>query len=487
MKTLNSKVLSKSRLMRGLQCDKSLYLTVFKPELETPATSSTQARFDEGNKIGLRAQKKFADGILIDAEYWDTTKSIYLTEEAIKSGANTLFEATFKFENFTARVDILTRKNKTAPWHIIEVKSSTKVKPEHITDVAIQSWVLIKSGHKADKFSVMHINNACIAPDLDNLFTTANITKEVNEALKVIEKTINPLKEIIQKVIEPKKDIGTHCYAPYECPFIAHCWSHIPTPSVFDIPSIGQNAWEFYTQVRYEINKLNAADFKPKQQKAVEVLQTGKRWIDIENIKSSLKAWSYPLYFLDFETIASAIPLYDNTSPYQQIPFQFSCHVWTSKKVSKLEHFEYLHQESSDPRPGVIKSMLEGLGVKGSIVSYNKAFEIGVIKELAEYDSKNKAQLLALVDRFVDPLPIFREAVYHPDFLGSFSIKNVAPALLGEKLSYEHLEVGDGSTAQAWAEQILKGKIKSPDMKKTVDNMLEYCRQDTMAMVELVK
>jgi hypothetical protein len=131
--------------------------------------------------------------------------------------------------------------------------------------------------------------------------------------------------------------------------------------------------------------------------------------------------------------------------------------------------------------------MLDGLGDKGSIVSYNKAFEIGVIKKLAEYDRKNRSALLDLVDRFVDPLPIFRASVYHPNFLGSFSIKAVAPALLGSKLSYEHLEVGDGSTAQAWAEQILRGKIKGAELKKVVDHLLAYCQQDTMAMVELVR
>jgi hypothetical protein len=131
--------------------------------------------------------------------------------------------------------------------------------------------------------------------------------------------------------------------------------------------------------------------------------------------------------------------------------------------------------------------MLKGLGKTGSIVAYNKKFEIGVIKSLAEYDSKSAEALLNLVERFVDPLPIFQEFVYHPDFSGSFSIKNVAPALIGDKLNYDNLEIGDGSSAQAWAEQILRGKIKKPQLDRLVENLLIYCRQDTMAMVDLVK
>ncbi len=130
--------------------------------------------------------------------------------------------------------------------------------------------------------------------------------------------------------------------------------------------------------------------------------------------------------------------------------------------------------------------MLEGLGTKGSIVSYNKTFEMGVIKKLSEFDPKNKKKLLALLDRFVDPHPIFRSSVYHPDFKGSFSIKYVAPALLGSKLSYENLEIGGGSVAQVFADQILRGNITGAEKEKISQQLYDYCRQDTLAMVELV-
>ncbi|MDZ4676345.1 MAG: DUF2779 domain-containing protein [Oligoflexia bacterium] len=480
-----SKTLSKSRIMRGLQCEKSLYLTVFKPELEAKADAATQARFDEGNKIGVFAQKKFPDGVLIDAEYWDTDKSIYLTQEAIKAGKNTLFEATFKFENFTARIDILTRKNANSPWHVIEVKSSTKVKDEHITDVAIQSWVLRNAGFKADKFSLMHIDNACIAPDLDKLFNIENITKPVELAIYNIEKTITPLKQIIENAIEPKKEIGPHCYSPYECPFVSECWKHIPTPSVFDIPAIGQRAWEFYSKGIFEIDKLKLSDFKNKQQKAVEVLQTKKRWVDVQNIKTSLKEWEYPLYFLDFETIGSALPLYDGTSPYQQVPFQFSCHILTTD--NKLTHFEYLHKDSSDPRDEFAKALVNGVGEKGSIVAYNKAFEAGVMRDLADDFPKYSKALEDFASRLVDPLPIFRNSVYDPAFLGSFGIKSVAPAIIGEKLSYKNLEVQHGEQAQQAFMKMAFGTLKQEEKEKLYHSLVAYCRQDTLAMVELVQ
>jgi hypothetical protein len=194
-----------------------------------------------------------------------------------------------------------------------------------------------------------------------------------------------------------------------------------------------------------------------------------------------------PLYFFDFETINPAIPRYKKTSPYQGIPFQFSCHVWKSPKNVKLEHFEYLHTGSTDPRPNLIKAILKGLGKKGSIVAYNMSFEKGVINKLADFDNTNSKALLELNERFVDPLPIVREHIYHPDFQGSFSIKNVGPALLGNKFSYDELEIGDGSTTQAWAEQLLRGKLLKKDTDNIIPKMLEYCQKDTLVMVELVK
>jgi len=160
--------------------------------------------------------------------------------------------------------------------------------------------------------------------------------------------------------------------------------------------------------------------------------------------------------------------------------------VKNSPTSKKLDHFEYLHTKTNDPRPEIIKAMLEGLEDAGSIIAYNKSFEIGVIKKLAEFDPKNRKKLLALIDRFVDPLPIFREAVYHPDFLGSFSIKSVAPALIGEHLSYDDLEIGNGSDAQSVANQIMIGNIKGKELDAAIESLLIYCRQDTMAMVELV-
>ena len=481
-----NKILSKSKLMKGVQCQKSLWLSIHKPELEPKVDTATQMQFDEGNEVGELAREHEGKGVLIDNNYWDYDGAHASTQKAIKSGEKRIFEASFKFEDFFARADILKKiKN---DWHLIEVKKSTQVKDYHLQDAAIQTHIIESSGTKLKTISIRHINNQCVYPDLTDLFSTVDITEDVRTIQKRITKEVKELRKVVASAKEPKMALGPHCSAPFDCSFKAHCWQSIPEKSVFDLPSVNaKKKWELFDDHQVKITDLDPLEFKGVARRAIEVTKSKKLFVDSSAIADELAAWKWPLYFFDFETIGPAVPRYKDSKPYSQIPFQFSCHVWKSAKDKNLSHFEYLHQEQSDPRLGITKTMIEGLGIKGSIVAYNKAFEIGVIKKLAESDSKNRKALLALIERFVDPLPIFRNSVYHPDFLGSFSIKAVAPALIGSKLSYEHLDVGDGSTAQAWAEQILKGRLKGKEAEKVISSLLEYCQQDTMAMVELVK
>jgi CRISPR/Cas system-associated exonuclease Cas4 (RecB family) len=485
-KETKKNVLSKSKLMKGIQCPKSLWLATYRSELEPVVDTATQMQFDEGNEVGELARKNEGEGVLIENDYWDYDGAHEATQASIKSGAKLIFEGSFMFEDYFSRADIL--KKTKSDWHLVEVKKSTQVKDYHIQDAAVQAFIIESSGTKLKTISIRHINNQCIFPDLEDLFSTADVTDQVRSIQKDISKQIKNLKAITSSAKEPKVKIGPHCANPFDCSFKDHCWQDVPEKSVFDLPSVfAKKKWALFESGSVKIADLDPAAFKGVARRAIEVTKKKKPFIDSKAIGLEISKWNWPLYFFDFETIGPAIPRYEDTAPYNQIPFQFSCHVWKSETSDKLEHFEYLHQKPTDPRADLIGAMLDGLGTKGSIVSYNKSFEISVIKKLAEFDSKNRTKLLALTDRFVDPLPIFKESVYHPEFLGSFSIKSVAPALLGQKLSYKHLAVGDGSTAQAWAEQILKGKIKGKDLEKIADDLLKYCRQDTMAMVELVR
>ena len=486
MKSKSDLKLSKTNLMSGLQCPKNMWLNLHRKDLAAEVDAATQLQFDEGNEVGELAREQFGKGDLIDFKYWEYEKAHNRTQELIKNGSKVIFEAAFLVDGLYARADIL-KKDKSG-WHMIEVKKSTSVKDYHYNDAAIQTYIVEASGLKLKSVSIMHINNEVIFPDIDDLFTIEDITKEVHALQKDVAKKIKSLKLVAVSKTEPKVKIGPHCDDPFECPFKDHCWKSVPQYSVFDLPSLsGDKKWDLFESGKKKIKDLDPSKYKGTVKRAIEVTKSEEQYLDKKSIHAELSKWKWPFYFFDFETLGPAIPRYEGTKPYGAVPFQFSCHIWSDPKKDGLEHFEYLHTQPSDPRDGVISAMLNGLGAKGSIVAYNQGFEIGVIKKLADYDKKNSKALLALVDRFVDPLPIFRAHVYHPDFLGSFSIKSVAPALIGDKLNYDSLEVGDGSTAQAWAEQILRGKIQQPDLNKIVEHLLIYCRQDTMAMVGLVK
>lgn len=480
------KTLTKSKLMRGLQCEKNLWLHLHKPELEPTTDTSTQKQFDEGNLVGEMARELEGKGLLIDSDYWDYQGGHKKTQSAIADGVKIIYEASFLYDKLFARADIL-KKNKNG-WELIEVKKSTSVKDYHIQDAAIQTTIIELSGLKLNKISIRHINNEMVYPDFDNLFTTSDITDDVRSLQKEIKKQISSLESVANSKKEPLVKIGPHCADPFGCGFKDYCWINVPNKSVFDLPQLAtKKKWDLYNNDAQKIADLDPKNYKGVIQRAIAVTKSKKLFVDSQAISAALKQWKWPLYFFDYETIGPAIPRYKKTKPYAQVPFQFSCHVWSSLKSKTLDHFEYLHTEESDPRPNIIKTMLKGFGKKGSIVAYNKSFEIGVIKKLAEFDKTNAKELLALCDRFVDPLPVVRESVYHPEFLGSFSIKYVAPALIGDKFSYIGLKIADGGEAQSAAELILTGKIKDKEKDAVIADLLKYCQQDTMAMVEIVK
>ncbi|MEZ4815068.1 MAG: DUF2779 domain-containing protein [Bdellovibrionota bacterium] len=484
---MSYKYLSKSKIVRGMQCQKSLYLSVHSPELEPEVSESQQAVFDLGHEVGAAAQKVYPGGVLIAAQPRNPAKAYAETLDAMAAGECTIYEATFLFENVQVKVDILHKEKKSAKWKVIEVKSSTSVKDVHLNDMAIQAWVAENSGLKVSSYHLMHINSECRYPDLKDLFEVVDVTEQVLELKEKIPKDVKAIKKVLLGAKVPDVDIGPHCDDPYECSFKEHCWKEkkIPELSVFDLPGMGKKAWGFYQRGKIKLSDLVGEKLSMNQQRAVDCYSSKKRHVNAKGIKSDMSSWEFPFYYLDFETIAFAIPKYKETGPYMQIPFQFSCHVETKKGA--LSHFEFLNTEDIDPRLGLVESLVSTVGDVGSVVSYNKGFEAGVMRRLADEYPKYSKKLNSIIDRLVDPLPIFKAHVYDNAFAGSFSIKAVAPALIGEKLSYDELEVGDGSAAQRAYLRLIDPSVNAKEKTQIKKAMIEYCKQDTLAMVELVR
>lgn len=482
--------LSKSKIMAGMQCPKRLYLSVHQP-VASPTDAATQATFNQGHAVGIEAQKTFANGVLVDAPYYAPDEALAQTASAIERGALTIYEAAFLHEEVLVRVDILHRASTSAAWQIIEVKSTTEVKQQHIQDVAIQTWVVRGAGLAVESASVMHLNNKFVFPSCGLLFSRVNVSEKISATMSLVPSLIKSLRARLADTQAPATDIGPHCSEPYGCEYQNHCWAErsIPDPSVFNLPGLAsKRRWALYKQgvLKLSDERLDQEKFTATQMKMIDVFRGGKRAVNRKGIATDLQEWKYPLFFLDFETIGPALPRYIGTRPFQQLPFQFSCH-FQMEPGGPIFHREYLHSENSDPRAALVTELISAIRSTGSVVAYNKGFEATCLSDLAEQVPEYRNQLLDIRERLVDPLPIVRAHVYDNAFLGSFSIKCVAPALLGESMSYDGMKVSNGTEAQVAYEQLISESL-DPTAKAALRNaMLEYCRKDTLAMVNLVE
>lgn len=483
------KNLSKSKIIRGKQCPKSLWLYLNHYDWQDEIDASQQAIFDTGNNVGGLAQQLFPKGIdATKGEKYANTKTAQKTQELIEAGQKVIYEATFISNGVLVAVDILVFQNNT--WYAYEVKSSTEVKPVHLDDAAVQWKVIIEAGIELQKIHLVHIDNSYVRKgdlDLNQLFAVVDLTDEVLEKQMETEQLIADCKSIAQSKEMPQVDIGPHCSNPYGCSFAGHCWQHVPEYSVFNISRLkAEKKWELYLEGILKLEDIpEDYPLSANQQLQIHAEINQETLLDKGGITQFLKEWQYPLYYLDYETINPAIPPFDNSSPYQQFPFQYSLHV-QDKPNAPCTHHEYLAAtDGKDPREEFIQQLIKDCGTKGSIVVYNIGFEKGKTEKLAEQFPKYAKALLALCDRMVDLMVPFQQKwIYTPDMRGSYSIKKTLPALVPE-LSYDTLNIKEGGTASSTFANYFNAAQPLPAQLKK--DLLDYCKMDTWAMVRLLE
>jgi hypothetical protein len=420
-----------------------------------------------------------------------------LTAQALAEGETTLFEATFIADGLLIKADILQRVEEG--WHLMEVKATNSVKEAHVPDVAFQLFVIRQAGLDPARASVMHLNRECRAPDLDDLFITEDVWAAAQEILPQVAADVAEMRRIIDLPEAPVVEIGRFCTKSSICPFaevcrgFRHfvgtlydtCWQGIQGLTLFDIPRLNAAKEQ---QLR-AMDVLYLADvpqdfpLTAKQREFVDFFVGEKISIDKAAIQEALDGLQYPLYFFDFETIDHAVPIYDGMAPYQQTPFQYSCHVL--QEDGTLTHHEYLHPEPGDPRPALLEALLGDIGPTGHIIVYHAPFERGKLQDLAQAFPEHDGRLQELVDRLWDQLLIFRKHYRHYAFGKSNSLKSVLPVVV-PGLSYEGLPIPNGTMAQvAWEEMI--AATDEEEKERLAAELLEYCRLDTLAMVEMHK
>lgn len=480
--------ISKSSFIRGMQCEKSLFLHFFKPELRDEISESQQAVFDTGHSVGELAQQRFPGGV--DASRGDHAKfadALAYTRELVRGGQKVIYEATFSNGETLCYMDILVKEE--GGWHAYEVKASTSVKEYQVLDVAFQYWVIRGSGLPLTGVSLVHLNSQYIRYgelDIKDLFSIELLTDDIIPMQEEIPLKLKALKSMLSKGVEPRVEIGPHCGDPFGCDFMGHCWKDVPEYSVFNVSRIGGRAFDLWRDGILHIAGI-PDDFtlSANQQLQVQAEKTGEVTRDQEALDEFKSQLVWPLYFMDFETFMPAVPMYEGTHPYQMLPFQYSLHV-LGAAGEEPAHFAFLGTPPEDPREEFIRSLLKNIGKSGSVLTWNQAFEISRLNEIARDFPQYSGEIAALVERVVDlMLPFQRKHLYTPQMKGSYSIKNVLPALVPE-LSYKDLEIQEGGTASL----VYMSLYSDPDPASVAakrENLLRYCALDTLSMVRILE
>lgn len=476
--------LTKSALAEFEQCPKRFWLSRHRAEL---ANERGGDLFVGGNRLGALARTQIKDGVLVKS--LDPQEALAQTQSLLPQ-RRPIFEAAFLYEQVFVRTDLLIPDGETA-WQVAEVKASTSAKGHYLADLATQIWVAQGAGLEVSKSSVRHVDNTFRyggAGDYDGLLVDA-VQGDDFAGLILGRAALAKEAQRVSQGAEPSLAMGGQCKAPYECPFTTYCASLAPKGAEYPVEILPNQtgkklAEALRAQGIFDLREAPENLFRAGPLARIHAAtKSGVAFHDKEGLAKAVGAWPYPRFYLDFETINHVIPLWTHQRPFEQIPFQFSCHV--EQADGTISHHQFLDTSGDDPSRPCAEALLAALGRSGAIITYNLPTERAGIRKLAERCPDLAGPLLACVDRLVDLLPIVRDHYYHADMRGSFSIKAVLPVVTPE-LSYKDLDgVQDGLAAMAaWVEA---SDPQTPIERREAlrAQLLSYCELDTWAMVKL--
>ena len=475
--------LSKSRILSGIQCPKRLFLEVHSPEL-MEESDGMAGRISWGYQIGDAARHLYPNGRLI--EYQDDLSHALKETRMLLSGRveGPFFEATFVHSNVLVRTDIFNRGE--AGFKLVEVKASTSVKEYHLWDCAIQSWVIEGAGYPIERVEVAHVDTSFVYPgngDYRGLFQFQDVTADI---VPYREQIPGRAEELLKALAgdEPKVETGGQCTSFFECPFKNHCSSLGAEPEypVRILPRGGRIAGELLAEGIEDIRHIPEGRLaKDLHKRVYRVTVCNQPELDPEAGKL-FGELPYPRFYLDFETIQFAVPIWTGTRPYQQIPFQWSCFIENHQE--ELGHAEFLDTTGNAPMLPFIELLLKAMGDNGPIFVYS-SFEKTRLNELAKMFPQLAGKIEEVVNRLVDLLPVTRKYYYHPQMKGSWSIKAVLPTIAPD-LDYGSLQgVQNGNAAQLAYLEAIDGQTAETRRTELSQMLLEYCKMDVLALVRL--
>lgn len=483
--------LTKSDYMMFLKHPAWLWLKKHDKTKLPPVDENLQAVFDTGHKFEPYAHARFPKGVLLGFENYDQYLSLpKRTKAKLDEGEQVLFEGRVEHGQLTCIFDVL---EQTADGFVLyEIKSTTREKQEHFLDLAFQKHVLAACGIEVKACHVIVANAWYVRQgEIDPLKLTRviDVTEQVSALAAQTEQNIVAALEVMNSKTMPDispRHAGSYVKDWLEI-FLGLSATGSDPYSIYRLSSLKGDLIGELEDQGVELIKDIPPNFPlvhEKHKRVVELTRVGAPIIEVEKVAAFLKELKFPLYFFDYETMASIIPPFDGTKPYQQIPIQYSLHIMREPGAA-LEHKEFLHRDSSHPGLPLLKQLVEDIGTEGTVLVWYEAFEKGVNELLGELFPDYKDRMTALNARVADLMVPFSSGWYEDyRFLGSASIKKVLPVLVPD-LTYKNLAIGNGETAQRiWMETVLDGKY-AEKKEQIFNDLLEYCKLDTYAMVRI--
>lgn len=462
--------MSKTDFIQFLHCPQSLWLRKHAPDEYPEAEFSPflQNLVEDGYAVESYARELFAT----------------------RAGpSHHTFQTEFRDGNgLYARADVM-ELGPDGRTHLYEVKSSARVKPEHIKDVCFQMIVAEKAGQAIESVSIVHLNNQYVRQGSirpDELLTIEDVTVEVRAIQSETEAEIEAALEFLSAAEIDRsscscrgKSRGNHCdvFDIFN--------ADVPEHSIYSLPNLSEKK-------RLELLEMGILDLRdlpddynlsPVQRAVVEAVRSGSPVVDTDTISAFIGALKFPLYFFDYETYSSAIPLLDGVSPYEHLPVQYSLHVIAEN--GEVHHLDYLAEQTCLPLE-LVETLRRHVGNVGNFVSWHASYEKSCNRRLAARYPEHAKFLNEVDDRMVDLEDLFKTAYVDARFNGYTSIKKVLPVLCPE-LSYTELDVQDGTGAmEAWA-RLVAPETPDADRVRIASALKQYCQLDTLAMVEIFR
>ncbi len=479
--------LSKSKLLSLAQCRRKLWLETYNPELLSEPSAEKSALLATGHVVGEIARQLYGrgGGHVVSFERGlraaiDSTRALLAA-----GGQEPIFEATFDHDGVSVRIDVLDR-SETQP-KLVEVKASARVKEHYLDDCTVQAWALAENGLAPRQVAVATIDTEFVYPGdgaYEGLLVETDVTDAVRERLPAVADWVRDARRTLADLDEPAVLVGVHCGAPHGCEFYDHCAGPAPKYSVLGLGGSKEKLFELMHAGYRDLREVPEAELANDTQRLIwRQSRLEQSYVGAE-LRELARSLAFPRYYLDFETVGPAVPIFAGTRPFETLPFQWSCHIETSRGA--VTHAEFLDLGAEPPMRRLAEQLLATLGTAGPIVVYTP-YERRVIDELAARYPDLGTALAALSARIVDLHPPTRRHYYHPAMQGSWSIKAVLPTVAPD-LDYGSLgEVRNGLAAHTAYFEAIEPRTTAGRRAALRQALLDYCRQDTLALVRLVE